>query len=840
MTFQTPLKSLKLQTALTEPTTNGKADVEEDEDIELPDAPDDEAPQITEAPTESADIAEAALTLEDQSLGVDLLNSPDASSFYSTRISLYLPIPAITLPHHATSALLSRHIAPLLLTYFPPVKGTVLAFQDPVLSANASAGVNHALKPPTDDQFHAAEDDASYVNQVLAQASDQQGVAWVWLTVTFLVFNPQRGDQLYGVNNVASEGFVGLVSYNYFQISVGAKRIPGHWKWRGPETTQGRKQTRRSKGKMDQDGRWSQSSPVPDPSQSSVADERSRAELESETGFYLESGDKVDNVLKFTVVDTDMVAGSHKGEWALHVDGTLLDEAAEKAEYKLKNLPSLHGLEELGKVEAEVEGIEGGKVLVVKVQGEVHALNANCTHYGAPLKNGVVTSDGRITCPWHGACFSSKTGDVEDAPAPYALNKFDLVEKDGGVGSAAFGALLRLRELEYAGKTTVLTTEGLPIDRTKLSKALVTDASKLYLQPQAWYDDGAVDIRRETTVTSVDFQAKVVKTASGESFAYTKLILASGGTPKRLPLPGFKDLGNIFVVRQVSDIQAIVAAVGEEKRKHIVIIGTSFIGMEAANALAKDNTVSLVGLEEVPLERVLGRQIGQIFQRSLEKTGAKFYLGASVDSAVPASASAGAGVVGAIKLKDGTELKADLVILGVGVNPATEYLRGNRDIKLEKDGSLSVDASFAVKGLSDVYAIGDIATYPYSGPGGNNTPVRIEHWNVAQNAGRSVGQQIAQPGAAPEPSFIPIFWSALGSQLRYAGATTRGYDDVVVKGDPGNGKFVAYYTKGDGVVAVASMGMDPVVVQAAELLRKGNMPTKAELEHGQDPLKSLL
>ncbi|RMZ87807.1 hypothetical protein DV736_g4963, partial [Chaetothyriales sp. CBS 134916] len=305
-------------------------DEDEDGDVERSGTPAVEAPENIEAPAEPVTSAEAPFTFEDKSLGVDLLNSPDPSSFYSTRISLYLPIPAITLPHHAISALLSRHLAPLLLTYFPPVKGIVLAFQDPVMSANASGGINHPLKPPTDDQYQTEGDDA-HVTQVLAQASDQQGVAWVWLTVTFLVFNPQRGDQLYGVNNVASEGFVGLVSYNYFQISIGARRIPSEWKWRGPETSQGRKQKRRTKGKMDQDGRWSQSSPVPaEPSQSSVADERSRVKIESDTGFYLESGDKIDNVMKFRVVDTDMVAGSHKGEWALHVDGSLLDDDAEK------------------------------------------------------------------------------------------------------------------------------------------------------------------------------------------------------------------------------------------------------------------------------------------------------------------------------------------------------------------------------------------------------------------------------------------------------------------------------------------------------------------------------
>jgi len=102
-------------------------------------------------------------------------------------------------------------------------------------------------------------------------------------------------------------------------------------------------------------------------------------------------------------------------------------------EFKLKDLTTLSDLKNTDKKEAEVEGIEGGKVLIVKVQDQVHALNANCTHYGAPLKNGVVTKEGRLTCPWHGACFNVKTGDVEDSPAPDHLNKFDVFERDGAV-----------------------------------------------------------------------------------------------------------------------------------------------------------------------------------------------------------------------------------------------------------------------------------------------------------------------------------------------------------------------------------------------------------------------
>lgn len=294
-------------------------------------------------------------------------------------------------------------------------------------------------------------------------------------------------------------------------------------------------------------------------------------------------------------------------------------------------------------------------------------------------------------------------------------------------------------------------------------------------------------------------------------------------------------------MRQVQDTQQIVDAVGD-KGKKIVIVGSSFIGMEVANALAKENTVSIVGMESVPLERVMGKQVGEIFQKSLEKNGAKFYMNAGVDSAIPASKAAntvGLSSVGAVKLKDGTELEADLVILGIGVRPATDYLQDNSAIKLEKDGSVAVDDNFAVKGLSDVWAIGDIATYPYHGPGGGGSPVRIEHWNVAQNQGRTVGALIAKPNLKPKP-FIPIFWSALGTQLRYCGNTVNGYDDLILKGEPENSKFVAYYTKGDEVVALASMQWDPVMTKTAELMRRRKMLSKSDIQADKDPLQASL
>ncbi|KAJ5558065.1 Pyridine nucleotide-disulfide oxidoreductase dimerization [Penicillium sp. DV-2018c] len=567
-------------------------------------------------------------------------------------------------------------------------------------------------------------------------------------------------------------------------------------------------------------------------------------------------------------------------------------------EYKLKDIASFASLSS-DKVEAEVEGIEDGKVLLVKLGDKVHAMNPRCSHYGAPLKNGVVTADGRITCPWHGgqlpityyaddlgknkklttnmstACFNVTTGDVEDAPAPNALNKFEVFEKNGGVyihareedikagqrnpvfnckvskadekvvvvggGSGTLGLVQALREQKYPGAITVISREPyLIIDRTKLSKALIDDPSKIEWRPREWYAEAAIETITDE-VTAVDFNQKTVSTKSGKSFAYTKLVLATGGIPRSLPLPGFKgDLGNVFTLRTITDVQAILSAAGSEKR-NIVIIGSSFIGMEVGLALSKNHNVRIVGMESAPMERVMGAQVGRIFRSNLEKSGVTFHLDANVSHATASPSDA--NKVGTVHLKDGTALPADLVIQGVGVRPATDFLRDNSAVTLEKDGSLRTDAHFLVPGLQDsVFAIGDIATYPYFGPGSDagGTPVRIEHWNVAQNAGRTAARAIVHTQRGPLSSlkpkhFIPVFWSALGAQLRYCGNPVHGFDDVIVR-EQGEAKFVAFYTAGETVVAVSTMGVDPVMSKSAELMRAGKMPSKKEVLGGVDIL----
>lgn len=376
---------------------------------------------------------------------------------------------------------------------------------------------------------------------------------------------------------------------------------------------------------------------------------------------------------------------------------------------------------------------------------------------------------------------------------------------------------------------TVLASEGVvPYDRTKLSKALLADHSKVAWRTPSFYKSGNVDIVAEEA-TSVDFGAKTVATKSGSAIPYTKLILATGGTPRSLPLPGLKEgeLKNVFLLRNLTHTQGINAALGSDPKK-VVVIGSSFIGMEAANALAgQKHDVTVIGMESAPTEAVFGAKVGNIFRGMLEKNGVKFHMGASVAEAGPSSSDP--SCVGAVHLKDGTKLEADVVVEGVGVAPATTFLKNSKDgPSLEKDGSVKVDADFAVPNLPGVYAIGDIATYPYRG-----THVRIEHWNVAQNAGRTVAKAIAQPSSKREP-FVPVFWSALGSQLRYCGNTVGGYDDVIIQGERSGPPFAAFYVRGDDVVAVATMGKDPIMVQSAELMRQGRMLGRKDVEQGAD------
>ncbi|KAK0450062.1 flavoprotein [Armillaria borealis] len=529
-----------------------------------------------------------------------------------------------------------------------------------------------------------------------------------------------------------------------------------------------------------------------------------------------------------------------------------------------KSLPVLDE-SELKDGEMKEVDFEQGKVLLSRLGDKIHATSAYCTHYGAPLAKGVLTYDGRVTCPWHGACFHVSSGDIEDAPAPAGITLLRnprhrwqdirqceprictegeewlgllnclprvlmLLAKEPiivGGGAGAFSLVESLRENGYKYPITILTKEPhAPIDRTKLSKALITDPSKLEWKNAAELKvKFGTNVRTGVTVTSIDFPNRKVIIDGKDSLIYDKLVLATGGIPRRLPIPG-ADLENVFTFRTVEDAQKVDAAA--QKGKRVVVIGSSFISMELVVALAKRGleSIDVIGMEEYPFEAVLGKEVGKGLMKYHESQGVKFHMSSKVEKIVPHEDNdkLATGVI-----VNGETLPADFIIMGVGVAPATDFLKGL--IELEADGSVKVDEYLrAIKtppGVKGVFAIGDIAVAPVVQKGRVVTFARIEHWNVASNQGRVLGRSIA---GTPRPySKLPFFWSAQGQQLRYGGYGA-GHDEVTIVGDPGELKFIAYYSKSGKIIAVASMQNDPVASKALQLLRLGMMPTLAELK----------
>ncbi|CED83795.1 flavo protein [Phaffia rhodozyma] len=516
-------------------------------------------------------------------------------------------------------------------------------------------------------------------------------------------------------------------------------------------------------------------------------------------------------------------------------------------------------------------GFGEGKILLSKIDGKIYATSAICTHYGAPLAKGVLTSTGRVVCPWHGACFSVKTGDIEDAPGLDALHAYTVIpssntsekikiqadlkiveskkgknpcdERKGvarktkknervvivGGGSGGAGAIEGLRELGFRGKITVISKEPHgPIDRTKLSKALTTDASKIALRPASEYESPpySIELITSTEVTALDLKGDKIIYGDGKEMVYDHLVMATGADPNRLPLDGI-DLKNVFQLRGIEDSKKIDAALKEGSK--LVLVGSSFISMELAVVASKRKLASLdvVGMESVPFENVLGKEVGKGFKTYHEKQGVTFHMEAEIDSFVSKD---GTDKVGGVKLKNGKTFEADLVVLGVGAKPNTSLLK-DAGIEIEKDNSVKVDGFLRVQGLKNVYAVGDIATYPYRGG-----MTRIEHWNVAANHGRAAAESIAGDPANKKPfSKIPIFWSAQGAQLRYCG-NSKGFDDVYVNGDAAELNFAAYYAKGEDIIAVASMAQDPLNSHCSELLRLEKMPSMSEVKGGKNPL----
>ncbi|WP_414619536.1 FAD-dependent oxidoreductase [Calothrix sp. CCY 0018] len=498
-------------------------------------------------------------------------------------------------------------------------------------------------------------------------------------------------------------------------------------------------------------------------------------------------------------------------------------------------------IKDLKKGEMRQVDVEDKQILLARVEDEYFATAAHCTHYGAPLEKGILNGE-KVVCPWHNACFNIKSGKLEEPPALDALPRFsvkvegeDLIvqlpeeipaqctpemvkynsQKDSrtfvilGAGAAGSAAAETLRQAGFQGKVVMLTREDiLPVDRTALSKKyLQNDSQKdsLILRSSEFYSEWDIEVHTHKSVTKVEAAKKTITFEDNTTLEYDALLVATGGKPRNLKVPG-ADLDNIFTLRQPEDADNIIAAA--KNAKTAVVVGSSFIGMETASSLTQRGIkVTVVAPGTVPFEKILGKDIGTMFQKLHEANGVTLQMGTKVKQ------FEGNGKVEVAVLENGDRLNADLVVVGIGVEPVTEFLQG---VELnEKDHSVNVDEY--LQAADNLYVAGDIACFPDAATG---ELTRIEHWRLAQQHGRiaarnSLGEKI-------KFTSVPFFWSGqFDLKLRYAGHAEN-WDDIIIQGNLDKQEFLAFYVNNNQILAVAGSQHDQDIAAITELMRSAS------------------
>ena len=474
----------------------------------------------------------------------------------------------------------------------------------------------------------------------------------------------------------------------------------------------------------------------------------------------------------------------------------------------------------------------GERVLLVRTGGVCHAIGATCPHAGGPLAEGYLHGS-EVICPWHKAAFDVTTGARTEPPAVDDVAHFPVRVVDGrvrvtitdapervdpavvdsrsedrvfaivGTGAAGAAAAQELREAGFRGRVMLIGREDLlPYDRTLLSKYVLSGkegGEKSPLQTEAFYGRHRIE-RLTREVFEIDAAQHRITCSDGTIVEYSAALVATGGVPRPLTVPG-ADLDGVFLLRSPEHVAAILTACATARRA--VVIGVGFIGMEVAASLRERGLeVTVVAPQSAPFEKQLGVEIGNAFRRLHERQGVAFHLGTNV------ARLEGDGRVREVVLESGERLPADLVIAGLGITPATEILAG---LDLRDDASVSVDAT--LRAAPDLYAAGDIATFPLRGDG---APIRVEHWRVAMQQGRVAALNMLSGGTAYDE--VPVFWTIQYlKRLDYIGHAAS-WDDIVVDGDLDKPEFVALYVKDGLVAAVAGWDRDKQTAAAIGLM----------------------
>jgi NADPH-dependent 2,4-dienoyl-CoA reductase/sulfur reductase-like enzyme len=344
-----------------------------------------------------------------------------------------------------------------------------------------------------------------------------------------------------------------------------------------------------------------------------------------------------------------------------------------------------------------------------------------------------------------------------------------------------------------------------PVDRPNLSKDYLAGSAPedwLPLRPDDFYEGAHIDLRLKTDVASLEPKARNVVLAGGGTVPYDRLLLATGAEPVRLPIPGAGQ-PHVHTLRSLGDCRAIIEAVKDARR--VIVIGASFIGLEAAAALrARDIEVHVVAPEQRPMERVLGPEMGDFVRALHEEHGVIFHLGDTVAAIDGKRAT----------LKSGGVLEADAVVVGVGVRPR---------LALAEQAGLALDRGVLVNqyletSIPGIYAAGDIARWPdpYS-----QQKLRVEHWVVAERQGQTAARNML--GAREAFDAVPFFWSQhYDVPINYVGHAEK-WDEIAVDGDIAGRDCLLKYKSAGRVLAVASIYRDLDSLKAELAMEQGTM-----------------
>jgi NADPH-dependent 2,4-dienoyl-CoA reductase/sulfur reductase-like enzyme/nitrite reductase/ring-hydroxylating ferredoxin subunit len=481
-------------------------------------------------------------------------------------------------------------------------------------------------------------------------------------------------------------------------------------------------------------------------------------------------------------------------------------------------------------------------VLLVCLEGKYHAYLAECPHQGAPLAEGLL-ADGHIRCPWHQAVFDALNGDLLEPPSLDRLRNYDVrIEGDDvivvlpsdpaaegraqavggrddsrdsrtfavlGSGAAGMAAVERLRQEGFAGRIVLLTAEeDVGYDRTELSKTFLTgpDTAEPIVRDREFYQALDVEVLAGEAVEEVDVARRTLRRESGDALEYDRLLVATGGSPRRLECDG-EDLPGVHVLRSLRDARRIRA--DADSAESVVIVGAGFVGMEAASALRKRGLdVTVVAPETAPFEGIFGERIGERIRREHREKGVEFRLGNGVER------FEGGDRLERVVLTSGERIDAGLALVGLGIRPRTDFLRG---ADLNADGSVTVD--WQMRFCDGHYAAGDVARLPDWRSG---SPIRIEHWRVAMQHGRAAATGMLDRDERYRG--VPFFWTEQhGLIVQYVGHAD-GWEEAVFDGDPDDGAFVAYYLKQGRVLAAAGVMEDLKMARIAERLARPEAP----------------